>query len=129
MNVPEEIRQQDSRELLDPLFNSDKIGERPIMNVEVDREEGDDINHRARNIIRMMKDWIKKPFQLDPILDTMVFHAQARLEKGRGKKVTSPTFAAQSPIRPEIAYQLDCLVGYYHPPERKRKNERKRTSP
>ena len=45
LNVLNKIRQQDSKELLDPLFNSDKIGERPIMNVEVHREEADDINH------------------------------------------------------------------------------------
>ena len=31
-NIPVEIRQQDSKELLDPLFNLDKIRERPIMN-------------------------------------------------------------------------------------------------
>ena len=35
----------------------------------------------------------------------------------------------QSPIRPEIVYQLDRLVGYYHPLERKEKNKRKRISP
>ena len=77
INILEEIRQQDSKELLDPLFNSDKIGERPIMNVEVDREEADDINHRVRHVIRMMKDWIKKPFPLDPILNTVIFHPHA----------------------------------------------------
>ena len=39
LNIPDEIRQQDSKELLDPLFNADRIGERPIMNVEHEREE------------------------------------------------------------------------------------------
>ena len=63
-------------------------------NVEVDREEGDDINHQARHVVRMTKDWIKKPFPLDPILDTMIFHAHAYLERGRGKKVTIPTFVS-----------------------------------
>ena len=128
MNILE-IRQQDSKELLDPLFNSEKIGERPIMNVEVDRKEADDINHQARHVVKMMKDWIKKPFRLDPIPKTMIFHAHARLERGRGKKVTIPTFAAQSPIRPKTIYQLDHSVGYYHPPERKENNKRKRSSP
>ena len=49
--IPDEIRLQDSQEILDPLFNTDKVGERPILNAEIDREEGDDINHRARHVI------------------------------------------------------------------------------
>ena len=129
MNILEEIRQQDLKEVLDPLFNLDKIGERPIMNAEVDREEFDDINHRARHNIRMMKDWIKNYFQIDPIPNTVIFHTHAHPERGRGKKVTIPTFAAKSPIRPKIVYQLDYLVGYYHPLERKEKNKKKRSSP
>ena len=97
------------------------------MNAEVDREEGDDINHQARHVIRMKKNWIKNPFLFDPILDIVIFHAHARLERGKGRKVTIPTFALQSPIRLETVYQLDHLVGYYHSLERKGK--RKRTSP
>ena len=53
IGVPKEILQQDSAELLNPLFNIDKIGERPIMNVGVDREENDEINHWARHVIKM----------------------------------------------------------------------------
>ena len=49
-----EILQQESGELLDPLFNEDKIGEQPIMNGEVDTEENDDINHPTRHVIEMM---------------------------------------------------------------------------
>ena len=129
LNIPEDIRKQDSKELLDPLFNADKIGERPIMNTKVDREEGDDINHRARHVIRMIKDWIKKPFPLDPIPDTVISHAHANPERGGGKKVKIHNFVALSPIRPEMVYQLDQLIGYYHPVERKGNNKRKRTSP
>ena len=99
------------------------------MNAEVDREENDDINHQARHVIKKMQDWIKKPFKLDPIPEIVVFNAQARPTKGRGKKVTIPTFASQLPIRPEIVYQLDRLVGYYHPQEKKGKGKRKRISP
>ena len=74
------------------------------MNAEVDREEVNDINHQARHVIKMTKDWIKKSFPLDPIPNTVIFHAHAYPERGRGKKVTIPTFAAQSPIRPKIVY-------------------------
>ena len=47
------IVQQDIEEFLDPLFNMDKIGEQPIVNVEIDREENLDINHRARHVIKL----------------------------------------------------------------------------
>ena len=51
LTISNEIRLQESQELLDPLFSTDKVGERPILNAKIDREEGDDINHRARHII------------------------------------------------------------------------------
>ena len=51
LTIPNDVRLQDSSELLDPLFNTDKVSERPILNVEVDREEGYDINHRVRHVI------------------------------------------------------------------------------
>ena len=54
INIPLKILQQDLGELLEPLFNANKIGEWPIVNVEVDREEKYVINHRARNTIKMM---------------------------------------------------------------------------
>ena len=106
VQISEEILKQDSKGLLDPLFNLDRIGERPIMNAKVDIEEGDDINHWVRHDIWITKDWIKKTFQLDPIPNTVIFHTQAHPEKGRGKKVTIPTFAAQSLIRPETYTNL-----------------------
>lgn len=64
------------------------------MNVEVHREENDDINHQERHISKMTQDWIRKPFKLDAIPKTVAFHAHARPTKGRGKKVTIPTFVA-----------------------------------
>ena len=75
----------------------------------------------------MTKDWIKKPFPLDPIPNIVIFHAHAHPERGKGRKVTVPIFALQSHIQPEIVYQLDRPVGYYHPP--KRKGKMKTTSP
>ena len=59
----------------------------------------------------------------------MVFHAQARLARGQGAKVTVPTFTAQSLVRPEIVHQLDREVGYYRAQKGKGKGKRKRNSP
>lgn len=58
----------------------------------------------------------------------MIFHVQAHLEKCREKTVTIPTFVAQFPITLEIVYQLEYPDGYYHPLEKKGKNNRKRSS-
>ena len=124
LTIPNEIGLQDSQELLDPLFNPNKVGERPILNVEVDRKEGDDINHQVRHVIRVMKSWIEKPFPLDRVLNTVIFHAHAHPKRGKGRKVTIPTFTLKSPIFPEIVYQLDHPIGYYHPSEKKRKTKR-----
>ena len=127
LTIPDEVWLQDSQEVLDPLFNASKVGERTIINAKIDREEGDDIDHCTRHVIWMTKSWIKKPFLLDPVSKIVTFHAHARPERCKGRKVTVPTFTLKSPIRPEIVYQLDRPVGYYHPPEKKGK--RKRASP
>ena len=39
ITIPLKIWKQYFDKLLDPLFNKDRIGERPIMSVEVDMEE------------------------------------------------------------------------------------------
>ena len=41
----------DTEEIVDPLYNRDKIYDRPIMNVDIDREENKNINNRVRNVI------------------------------------------------------------------------------
>ena len=64
------------------------------MNAEIDKEENSDINHRARHVIKLTKDWIKRPFKLDPIPQAVVFHTQAHLARGHGAKVTMTTFTA-----------------------------------
>ena len=74
------------------------------MNTEVDREEGDDINPRVRHVIQMKNNWMKKPFPLDPIPNTIIFYAHTHLERGKGKKVAITTFVAQSSIRLEMIY-------------------------
>ena len=53
------------------------------MNVKIDKEENLDINHRAKYIIKLTKDWIKRSFKLDPIPQAIVFHAIAYPSKGR----------------------------------------------
>ena len=45
--------QQDIEEMLDPFFNRDRIGDRPIMNVVVDKEENVVIKYRARHVIKL----------------------------------------------------------------------------
>ncbi len=127
IKVPLKVVQQDIEDVLDPLFNSDIIGDRPIMNVEIDKEENLDINHRSSHVINLTKDWIKIPFKLDPIPQEMVFHAQAHPARDRGTKVIVPIFTTQSLVRPEVVHQLDREVGYYR--AQKGKGKRKRTSP
>ena len=44
IKVPLKVVQQDTLDVLDPLYNQDKICHRPIMNAKIDREENIDIN-------------------------------------------------------------------------------------
>ena len=74
--------QQDLEEILIPFLTKDKTSDRPIMNIEIYREENLDINYRVRHIIKLTQDWIKKQFKLDPIPQIVVFHAQFHPAKG-----------------------------------------------
>ena len=85
ISIPKDILQQDLGELLKPLFNTDKIRERPIINTEVNREENDGINQWEGHVIKMTQDWIKKPFQLDSILETIIFVHKVTHSKEEGK--------------------------------------------
>ena len=51
MNIPIKAVQKDTKDVLDPLYNHEKIYDRPIVNVKIDRDENVDINNRARHII------------------------------------------------------------------------------
>lgn len=56
VKIPLNIVQKYTEDLLDSLFIRDKIGDRPIMNVEIDKEENSNINHRERHIIKLTND-------------------------------------------------------------------------
>ena len=60
-----------------------------IVNAEVATDENDDLMHRARNVIALIREWINQPFRLDPLPN-----APAQPEKQKGAKVTIPTFEA-----------------------------------
>lgn len=51
IKVPLKAVQQDTQDVLDPLYIRDKIYDRPIMNAVINGDENVDINHKARHII------------------------------------------------------------------------------
>ena len=83
------------------------------MNAKIDKEENIDINHRVRHAIQLTKNWIKRPFKLDLIPQTIVFQATTHPVKGRRENVTMPTFTTLSLVRPEIVHQLEKEFGYF----------------
>ena len=72
---------------------------------------------------------MNKPLDLNPILETMIFHVQSPLARGKGEKVTMPTFKSKSLVRLEMVHQLGKLLGYYQGQKGKGKGKRKRNSP
>ena len=54
-----EVIDQDTPDILDPIYNRDNIYDRAIVNVEVATRENDDIMHRARHVISLTREWIK----------------------------------------------------------------------
>ena len=50
---------QDTPDILDLIYNRDKIYDRVIVNAEVTTREKNDIMHRARHIITLTREWIK----------------------------------------------------------------------
>ena len=50
---------QDTLDILDPIYNIDKIYDRAIVNAEVAIRENDDIMHRERHVISLTREWIK----------------------------------------------------------------------
>lgn len=56
MKISLKAIKKDTKDILDPLYNWDKTYDKPIMNVEIGRDENIDINHIDKHIIKLMKD-------------------------------------------------------------------------
>ena len=65
MEIPPKALEKDVFEIKDPLYNRDKIYDRPIMNVEIAHEENDDIDHQRRHVVEITREWIKIPFYMN----------------------------------------------------------------
>ena len=74
-----------------------------------------------------MREWIKKPFNLDPNPLVVTLQDTTCPIKGKGAKVTVPTFPAQPPVRSKMIHQHERDVEYFRVD--KGKNKRKRESP
>ena len=53
-----EVIDQDTLDILDPIYNRDKIYDREIVNAEVVVRKNDDMMHKARHVITLTKEWI-----------------------------------------------------------------------
>lgn len=51
MEISLKALEKDVTNIMDPLYNRDKIYDRPIMNDEIGCEENDDIDHRGRQAV------------------------------------------------------------------------------
>ena len=49
---------QDTLDILDLIYNRDRIYDLPIANTKVVANENDDITHRARHVIALTREWI-----------------------------------------------------------------------
>lgn len=127
MKIPLNIIEKDVPKIMHPLYNRDKIYDRPIINVEIGRDENDDIDHRGRHVVALAREWIRKPFQMDPIPQVIYFQATTRPTKGKGTKVTIPTYPAKSPVRSKMIQQHEWKVEYFEAD--KGKGKRKRSAP
>ena len=107
-----EVTDQNTPDILDPIYNRDKIYDRAIVNAEVAIRENDDIMHREIHVISLTREWIKKHFRLDLLPNAPTLQAPARPEKQKGIKVTIPTFEAQPPDQPETVYKHERDMVY-----------------
>ena len=124
MKIPLKVVKKDTKDVSNPLYNMDKIYDRSIMNAKIGKDDYADINDRALHIVQLTREWIKKPFKLDPIPLSIPLQATTRLARDKGAKIIVPTFPTQSLVGLEIVYQHEREVEYFK--AYKRKNKRKR---
>lgn len=96
------------------------------MNIEIKQEGNGNISYSLRRIIQLTREWIKNPFKLGPVPQTVIFQASKHLLKGKGAIVRVPTSPVQFPVRPKMVHQHNKEVGYFR--VEKGKNKRKRDS-
>ncbi len=68
MEIPLKSWDKDILEIMDPLSNMDKIYDKHNINAKNGHEEIDDIDHRGQHVIELKREWIRKPFHMDPII-------------------------------------------------------------
>ena len=105
-------RNKDFTEIMDPLYNRDKIYERTITNVEIGHVENANINHQGQHVVELIREWIRKPFWMDPISQALPLQDITQTNKGKGTKITKPTYPTKSLVRPEMVHRHEREVEY-----------------
>ena len=79
----------------------------------------------------MTKEWVRKPFRLDPLPNVLTLKAPTQPEKGKGKKATIPTFQARSLVHFGIFDGHARDLAYFEREEKKKMKGKKvnRSSP
>ena len=62
-----EIIDQDTPNILDLIYNRDKKFDRVVVNAKVAIDENDDIMQKAKHVIELTREWINRPFKMDPL--------------------------------------------------------------
>lgn len=57
--------EKDAPRIMDPLYNRYKIYYTPIINTKIGRKENDDIDNQGKHVVELMREWIRKLFQMD----------------------------------------------------------------
>lgn len=66
----------------------------------------------------MTRAWVHMPYHLDPLPNVSTLQVPTRPEKGKGTKVTIPTYPEKLPVRPDIVYGHVRDVAYFEKEEK-----------